>query len=740
MFLQFATNAATIALRYQLTSANTTVFSNFPPIGFSGCDLYRWDDGNSTWRWVSSSFNGVGAAPGKNGLAEDIPLLTDTVGWPVGPPSPYATLNSTYRYRLHFPSYNGVTMVSVGVAQGASLTPDVSWNNTGYLPVLYYGTSIAQGGLSPRPGDTFVNRLSRSLPSPVYNFGFCGACRMELSVASLLVTVPTSVFVIDCGHNMAPSLIANNTVPFVTFVRQSIPSSVPIVLVEPTDYRPTWIQTDAVYNVSGRRAELALAFQRLVQAGVANLRYVPGDTLYAGADSEEEELAYEGIHPLDRGHNLMYHALEQVLKPLVLGDGAPVEASEWQAHKQVNDARLLQLAEATAVAVSNSTQSGVYSLGEQHLLHGFTSEAPVRSASADSLTWMDANSLVVRGRAFDPSVLPGTYTRLPTAAHGVVRDAVWGLSLDSAGISVGFTSNSPSIWINYTASNTWEPMSHFSVAGMSGLDLWAWDDASQKWRFAAASNLPYGVRTVVQALTPPLANLTDPSGADRKYMLFFPTYNQAVSVAVGVEQGSSLQPYDPLPSRTAAAPIVWYGTSILQGGVSLKVGNIFTSAVSRALNREVFNYGFSGNGIMEISVAQFLVTLPASVFIIDCVWNMEPASITNNTIPLVQYIRAHAAGGATLPIVLAEGTPFGRNWAVPAADQHQQQDSAALYAAYSTLIASGDKNLYYMPSSALFGVDAFVDSATGNALHPTDAGMHDVAVGAWMPFLQKLLG
>jgi hypothetical protein len=43
--------------------------------------------------------------------------------------------------------------------------------------------------------------------------------------------------------------------------------------------------------------------------------------------------------------------------------------------------------------------------------------------SMDSLRWIDGASLAIRGRAFSDG-LYSTYTRLPLAAKGVVRDVV----------------------------------------------------------------------------------------------------------------------------------------------------------------------------------------------------------------------------------------------------------------------------------------------------------------------------
>lgn len=48
-----------------------------------------------------------------------------------------------------------------------------------------------------------------------------------------------------------------------------------------------------------------------------------------------------------------------------------------------------------------------------------------------------------------------------------VRDAVWSLSLQSAGIQVGFATNSANVYIDYTTADIWEPM------GVS-LQCWFW--------------------------------------------------------------------------------------------------------------------------------------------------------------------------------------------------------------------------------------------------------------------------
>lgn len=98
-----------------------------------------------------------------------------------------------------------------------------------------------------------------------------------------------------------------------------------------------------------------------------------------------------------------------------------------------------------------------------------------------------------------------------------------------------------------------------------------------------------------------------------------------------------------------------YGTSIQQGGVASRAGNLYDAVLGRRLSREVLNFGFAGNGHEDIGVAKYLVTLPAAVIVLDCLPNMNAATVAVKTVPLVKYLRAN--GHAKTPIVLAEIPP-----------------------------------------------------------------------------------
>ena len=115
-------------------------------------------------------------------------------------------------------------------------------------------------------------------------------------------------------------------------------------------------------------------------------------------------------------------------------------------------------------------------------------------------------------------------------------------------------------------------------------------------------------------------------------------------------------------------------------------------------------------------------TIDASVFIIDCLPNMNATLVTNRTIPLVDYIREKHP---TTPIILVAGTWYGDHWFDPTPNDSKRQ---ALIEKYNELIAkTGDKNLYLIENSKdeLFNENPLINPTVGGT-HPSDLGHMEI--------------
>ena len=220
----------------------------------------------------------------------------------------------------------------------------------------------------------------------------------------------------------------------------------------------------------------------------------------------------------------------------------------------------------------------------------------------------------------------GMLRRLPFASKGVVRDTIYRASEYTAGLAVHFRSNASTLLINASVLSSSMEMPHMPATGESGFDLYCWDVHTLQfrwlslWTTADHHATPWPVASsgslIGTAELPPLE-----SNFTREFLLYLPLYNGVRYLELGVNVGAVLAA-SPTPSPRPA-PIIFYGTSITQGGVVSRPGMAFTNIIGRTLGREVLNFGYSGQGYMEISVAEFLVKVKdAGAFVIDCNPNM----------------------------------------------------------------------------------------------------------------------
>src|ERR1019366_4851097 len=113
---------------------------------------------------------------------------------------------------------------------------------------------------------------------------------------------------------------------------------------------------------------------------------------------------------------------------------------------------------------------------------GIFSAAAALGATLE-MTWVDARTLAVEGRGW--AATAGFYDRLPLAAQGIVRQPVWDLSHDSAGMLVHFRSDAPRLGVRWTLTSASLALPNMSASGASGLDLYVRDRGPWRWLSAA---------------------------------------------------------------------------------------------------------------------------------------------------------------------------------------------------------------------------------------------------------------
>ena len=193
----------------------------------------------------------------------------------------------------------------------------------------------------------------------------------------------------------------------------------------------------------------------------------------------------------------------------------------------------------------------------------------VAEEGTDTL-WYDLKLLDVEGRGWTET--KAFYDRLPAKAEGVVREPVWNLSRQSAGLCTRFVTDATAIQARWTLTSGQLAMPHMPATGVSGLDLYVKSDG--RWRWLAVG-FPKEQTTRV-ALVSGL-----PAG-EREYLLYLPLYNGVSSVELGLQKGLKLAKADPYGAGQRK-PIVFYGTSITQGGCASRPGMVHTAILQRRL-------------------------------------------------------------------------------------------------------------------------------------------------------------
>ena len=225
-----------------------------------------------------------------------------------------------------------------------------------------------------------------------------------------------------------------------------------------------------------------------------------------------------------------------------------------------------------------------------------------------------------------------------------------------------------------------------------------------------------------------------------------PLYNGVSQLSIGHSDagGGAVEPGTGTTLDSPQPAIVWFGTSIAQGGAASRPGSHFINGVSRSLGRPIINYGFAGPGQMQLSVAKYIAQItpaPAAV-VVDCLPDMDAALVTARTAPLVKFLRAH--GLSKTPILLVEGTNYTNQWLVPNTGPgvpttwQQPAKRAALRAEYDKLRAK-DENLHYVQGSQLLGQEeGDLESPLVMGVHPSDLGEERLR-SFWVQRLPQLL-
>ena len=319
----------------------------------------------------------------------------------------------------------------------------------------------------------------------------------------------------------------------------------------------------------------------------------------------------------------------------------------------------------------------------------------------------------VNGLPFWQENQPDLY-RLPKSAEGVVRKPVWDLSKSPSGGRIRFQSDCTqlSIRLQYPSVGGMKNMHKF---GQSGVDLYV-DGVYVK------TAIPNDT-TFVE-----FEYFSEKPKQMREMTIYLPLYNGVKVLAIGVNEGASFEQAIPF---VLDKPVVYYGSSITQGGCASHPGMSYQAVVSRHLALDFVNLGFSGNGLGEPEVAEIIASIDASCYVMDFAVNLPSAdSVAAVYGPFLDIIRQKRPDTPIIcvtPILNAQEF-WGPNKGTFMRDVIRKEVAKHR--------ANGDKNIILVEGFELLGPkfsDGFVDG-----VHPNDLGFQAMAEGL-EPYLVRVL-
>lgn len=305
----------------------------------------------------------------------------------------------------------------------------------------------------------------------------------------------------------------------------------------------------------------------------------------------------------------------------------------------------------------------------------------------------------------------GAYRRLPEQVAAAVSDNVHRLSTNTAGGRIRFRTNSPFVALRAEMPAVGK-MPNFALAGSAGFDLYA-DN-----RYYATFVPPLTIKDGYESVH------SFPDTALREITIHFPLYSDVSRLYIGISRDAALLP--PTPYKTEA-PIVFYGSSITQGGTASHAGNAYQNILSRRLDADHVNLGFSGSARAEEAIAAYIAAMHMSVFVYDYDHNApDIAHLTATHQRMFQTVRN---AQPQLPIVILSRPKYTLT-------AEETARLAVIRETYTAAVAAGDRRVELLDGRQLMQLAE--DDGTVDAVHPNDLGFFSMAQ-ALLPVLEKYL-
>ncbi len=309
----------------------------------------------------------------------------------------------------------------------------------------------------------------------------------------------------------------------------------------------------------------------------------------------------------------------------------------------------------------------------------------------------------------------GGFCRIPAAVAENVSENVAGLATCTSGGRIRFRLKNADWFAIHieSADNDTKGWTISPVSGMKGVDVYANNEFTR-------IDFPYDPYEYMFSYYT--------STLDDEITINLPLHRGIFKIYIGVPENAIIaEPRE----YSLKKPIVFYGSSITQGMCASRPGMTYEEQLSRRLDFDYVNLGFSGSAKAEDAIAEYISRLDMSIFVYDYDHNAPSHEYLAQTHEKM-FMKIREAN-PTLPILMLS-RPRPKS-AISNSDVAGRQ--AIVRKTYENALAVGDKNVYFLPGTELIR-DEIGNDWSVCGVHPTDLGFFSMAT-AIEPVLKSII-
>ncbi len=298
-----------------------------------------------------------------------------------------------------------------------------------------------------------------------------------------------------------------------------------------------------------------------------------------------------------------------------------------------------------------------------------------------------------------------SFTRMPEEIADKVSEGVKHLNHIYTGARIRFITNSRYVAVSSDfLDESFAKSAKSSLLSTTGMDLYVVENGKQ--RYYASMIPPVEFKNYYEQII----EFCDES--EREIVLYLPKTNCASNLKIGLQEKA----YVKKAGYKYEKPILFYGSSITQGGCATRGGNIYTSMVSRHFDADCVNLGFSGNCKAEDLMAEYIASCDMSIFVYDYDHNAPSADYLRDTHE--KLFKTFRKTHPETPVIFMSKTDIPRTPNEYNAVRNRKQ---VILDTYNNAKNSGDNNVYFIDGQEIFNIAGGAD-CTMDGCHPNDLG------------------